>query len=189
MEIGLTVAPEYGTSPIIDQLIDNYAATIDPNYNLENFYTQCWSLDSASGYGLDRIGRVVGINRTLTVSGGDYLGFTGSPGNASGDSFNAGIFYAGEATTGNYTLTDDSYRQLILTKAAANITNGSIPAINQILLNLFPDRGTCYCIDGRNMTMTYVFDFVLSPVEIAIVTTSNVLPTPAGVLAEFIYMT
>ena len=55
-----------------------------------------------------------------------------------------GAFYSGAGLTTVYELTDETYRLLIMAKAAANITNGSIPAINQILLNLFPGRGNCY---------------------------------------------
>jgi Protein of unknown function (DUF2612) len=36
------------------------------------------------------------------------------------------------------------------------------------------------------MTMTYTFAFQLSPVELAIVTQSGVLPKPTGVLASVV---
>jgi hypothetical protein len=137
------------------QLITNLNTCIDPAYNLQQFYDECWLLDTAIGYGLDCWGRRVGVNRVITVSAGDYLGFTGvtdSGEGASGDSFNSGIFYSGQPTTGNYSLTDDAFRQLILAKAAANITNGSTPAINAILLMLFPGRGNCFPGDTEILT-------------------------------------
>ena len=168
------------------QWISNYNETIDPNFNLDQFYTQVWLIDTAEGYGLDMLGRRVGVGRVVTISTGEFLGFSG-PSGASGDSFNAGIWYSGESTTTNFSLTDESYRLLILAKAAANITNGSIPALNQILLTLFPNRGNCYVQDNLDMTMDYVFEFPLEPFEIAIVTNGNVLPTPAGVSAGYIY--
>jgi hypothetical protein len=48
-------------------------------------------------------------------------------------------------------LTDPVYRQLILAKAAFNITDGSTRAINAILMTLFADRGNCWVTDGRNV--------------------------------------
>ena len=168
------------------QMIANLNAAIDPDYDLEQFYTLCWSLDTAVGYGLDAWGRRVGIGRVLTIETGEFFGFTGPTGH-SGDSFDAGIFYSGHPATSNFALTDETYRFLILAKAAANITNGSVPAINQILLSLFPDRGNCYVQDNQNMTMTYVFEFPLYPFEVAIVVQSGVLPTPTGVLPSISY--
>ena len=129
-----------------------------------------------------------------------------------------GIFYSGETLTQNYRLADQSYRQLILAKAAANITDGSIPAINQILMTLFPNRGNCYVTEGSQaagswfgfaesqnaqpfnqapfytgqtiptMTMTYTFEFQLSPVELAIVQQSGVLPKSTGVAASVVIL-
>jgi hypothetical protein len=72
------------------------------------------------------------------------------------------------------------YRVLVKAKALANICDGSIPAINQILLLLFPGRGNCYVADG-DMLMTYTFEFPLTPVEGAIVAQSGILPRTAGV--------
>ena len=51
------------------------------------------------------------------------------------------------------------------------------------MMNLFPHRGNCYVVDGLNMTMQYFFAFPLSPVELAIVSQSGVLPKPVGVSA------
>ncbi len=181
-----SVISQYTNSPTLDQWLDNLATYIDPQYNLQQFYDQCWNLDTAVGYGLDVWGRRVGINRTLTFGTGIYFGFTGPTGH-SGDSFNAGIYYSGQPITSNFNLTDDSYRQLILAKAAANITNGSIPAFNAILLNLFPGRGNIYVIDNQDMTMDIVSTFSLESFEVAILTTSNVLPVPTGVTVTLIH--
>ncbi len=184
-----TLISQYATSPRITGLVEAFNEWIDPSANLEAFYDDVWNIATAFGYGLDVWGRIVGIGRVLTVAASEYLGETGDVG-ASGDSFNVGIFYSGQPTTSNFTLTDEAYRRTILAKAAANITNGSIPAINAILLNiLFPGRGNCYVIDNRDMTMVYKFDFKLLPYEVSIVRDSGVLPTPTGVLASVVYET
>jgi hypothetical protein len=180
-----TIISQFSDSPVLCQWIANLNTVLDPTFNLNNFFNQLWLIDSAVGYGLDMLGRRVGVSRVITITTGDFLGFTGLTG-ASGDSFNAGIWFSGGTISENFSLTDDSFRQLILAKAAANITNGSIPAINQILLTLFPGRGNAYVIDNQDMTMSYVFEFALQPFELAIVLNGNVLPTPACVSATII---
>jgi hypothetical protein len=182
-----TIISQYATSPAMRALIASIDDWIDPSADLDNFYVLIWNIDTAVGAGLDIWGRIVGIGRVLTVATGVYLGETGS-GGASGDSFNVGIFYSGQPTTTNYTLTDEAYRRTILAKAAANITNGSVQAINHILMNiLFSGRGNCYVIDNEDMTMVYHFDFHLLPYEDTIVRISGVLPTPVGVSASVVY--
>jgi hypothetical protein len=92
-------------------------------------------------------------------------------------------FYNGQVINENFLLSDEGFRTLIYAKAFANICDGSISAINQILLTLFPGRGNCYVQDNLNMTMTYVFRFKLTPVESAIVSESGILPRPASVFS------
>lgn len=179
-----TIISQYANSPILTRLIENFDQYIDQTTNFENFFDLIWNIDTAVGYGLDVWGRIVGVRRTLSVSDTVFLGFAQQLPTVG--SFGSGVFYSGNPSTSNYALTDDSYRTLILAKALANICDGSIPAINQILLNLFPSRGACYVTDDGNMSMTYTFQFTLSPVEVAIVGQSGVLPTPTGVTATLV---
>jgi hypothetical protein len=181
-----TIISQYWNSPILTQIITNLNTYIDPNYNLQNFYDLIWNIDTAVGYGLDVWGRIVGIGRVLTIASGRFFGFEEANSTVI-TGFNVAPFYSGQPITSNFTLTDEAYRLLIFAKAAANITDGSIEAINQILLNLFPGRGNCYVIDHLDMTMTYYFSFPLEPFEQSIVTNSGVLPTPAGVLANAVF--
>jgi hypothetical protein len=214
-EFEKTVISQYSNSTMLTGILNNLDQYIDPSANLEAFYRLIWDIDTAEGYGLDVWGRIVGINRILQVAAGSYFGF-GEALDRTG--FNQSPFYAGQPTTSNYSLSDEAFRRLIFAKAAQNITDSSIPSINQILLNLFPNRGNTYVIDGPNqsfgdwfgfaeagdrsnfsgggafidqfqttipgvMTLTYVFDFTLNPVDIGIVS-SGVLPKPTGVLSS-----
>jgi hypothetical protein len=180
-----TIISQYANSPIINQLIDNFNDYVDPYINIDNFYNLLWEVDSAVGYGLDVWGRIVGVGRVLAVAQGKYLGFEEAT-NVSADPYNQSPMYSGQTTTSNFALADDAYRTLIFAKALSNISDGSIPSINQILLNLFPGRGNCYVVDGSNMTMTYYFTFLLTPVESAIVSQSGILPKPVGVSATVV---
>jgi hypothetical protein len=122
----------------------------------------------------------VGVRRTLNLPGSvPYLGFKEAGSSWTG--FGQGGFYSGGSISTNYDLSDADFRTLIYAKAAGNVSDGSIPALNQILLTLFPGRGKCYVQDNLNMSMVYVFEFALSIVELAILGQSGVLPTPCGV--------
>ena len=189
-----TILSQYSDSPTLCSIIASFNAAVDPQYMLQQFYDEIWNLDTCIGVGLDSWGRKVGIGRTLNVAQGEFFGFTGLTGitvgtqETSGNSFNVGIFYSGSPTTSNYTLADHAYRQLIFAKAAANITNGSIPAQNFILMNiLFPNRGNAYVVNNQNMTMAYNFTFLLYKFEVSIIASSGVMPVPAGVAATLTY--
>jgi hypothetical protein len=211
LDFSKTIISQYSNSAVLTQLLTNLNTYLDPAANMEAFYNLIWNIDTAQGYGLDVWGRILGINRNLQVATGSYFGF-GEAGDRTG--FNQSPFYNGQPLTFTFALSDEAYRRLLFAKAAQNITDSSIPAINQILLNLFPNRGNCFVTDGANqsfgdwfgfgeagdrasfdhgsfvdffqasfpdpMTLTYVFEFVLTPVELSIVN-SGVLPKPVGV--------
>jgi hypothetical protein len=183
-----TILSQYGNSPTLRQLIANVNAYLDPSANINSFYSNIWNIATAQGYGLDVWGRIVGVSRVLQISSGAWLGFKESNDSTVETPFGQAPFYAGTGTTANFALTDTSYRQLIYAKAALNITSGSIPAINQILMTLFGSQGPCWCTDGQNMTMTYTFDFTLNPVNYAIVSQSGVLPRPCGVSTSIVQL-
>jgi Protein of unknown function (DUF2612) len=175
----VTIISQYANSPIIDAMINSFNAAMDQTENLDNFYDMIWNIQSAEGYGLDVWGRIVGVSRTLNIPGSpNYIGFKEAN---TWTGFGQGGFYSGGSITSNVILDDDDYRRLILAKAAANISDGSIPTVNKILLALFPARGAAYVADNQNMSLTYTFKFALSPVDLAIVATSGVLPNPTGV--------
>lgn len=182
-----TIISQYANSPILTKLIENFDDYVDQTANMEDFFDFIWNVDTAVGYGLDVWGRIVGVSRVLQVTGTEvFLGFAQAIGGGNIDAFGQAPFYNGAALTSNFRLTDSAYRQLIFAKALANISDGSIPSINQILLNLFPNRGNCYVIDNLDMSLVYQFNFVLSPLELAIVSSSGVLPKPVGVSATVV---
>jgi hypothetical protein len=174
-----TIISHYANAPILTTWIESIAACIDPAADFLRFLNLIWNVDTAEGYGLDVWGRIVGVGRVLQV-GGKYFGFEeGDP--QSYDPFYQSPFYDGPTIRNNYVLVDTDYRRLIFAKALCNISNGSVPSINRILLTLFPGRGVAYVREMGNMAMAFVFDFELTPVEYAIVTQSGVLPRSTGV--------
>lgn len=176
-----TIISQYANSPILCKMIDNWSSCIDPTQNLENFFDNIWNIASAVGYGLDVWGRIVVVNRVLSVGiPGKYLGFN-EGGTPSYDPFNQSPFYSGQPITTNFALTDDAYRKLILAKAFANISDGSTKAINKLLTSIFGTRGNAYVIDNFDMSMVYAFTFRLSALELAILGNSGVITKPSGV--------
>lgn len=187
-----TIESQYGNSPTLLQMIERFNGYIDPATDIDNFFNTIWNVETATGYGLDVWGRIVVVPRVLHIGTVDYFGFQG-PSDASGLPWNQAPFYNGEATTMNFALSDDAYRQLIYAKALKNICDGSVFAINNILLLLFgptsqmPVAGDSYCTDDGNMTMTYTFHGTLSPVQSAIIFQSGVLPQPNGVTITVVH--
>jgi hypothetical protein len=179
-----TIISQYADSPILTSLITSFNAAVDQTENIDNLYDMIWNIQTAQGYGLDVWGRIVGVIRTVTFpTGASYLGFQ-----EAGSSFTGfgqgGLYSGGQGLTTNYLLTDYDFRNLILAKAAGNISNGSIQALNSILLGLFPGRGSVYVADNQNMSLTLTFPFVLTAVQLAIISLSGVLPIPAGVVVN-----
>lgn len=154
-----TLVSQYATSPTLVQLIRSFDEAVSPDYDLEQFYRYIWNIGrTALGYGLDVWGRIVGVDRVLQVAVGNWFGFAEAT-NLSAQPFGQGAFYSGVPLTESYALTDQAFLLLIFAKAATNITDCSIPAINQVLLKLFPGRGNCYVTDGRNVDGTAWFGF------------------------------
>lgn len=179
-----TVISQFANSAVLTQMITDFFQYFDQTANIQSFFDLIWNIDSAQGYGLDVWGRIVGVTRVLEVADATFFGFaqqlptvdTWGPGGSS-------PFYSGTPATSNFSLTDTAFRSLIFAKAFSNISDGSISSINQLLLTLFPNRGNCFVQDNNDMTMVYVFKFILTPVEAAIVGQTGILPKPVGVLA------
>lgn len=207
-----TIISQYANSPIITQLILDFNACIDQTQNLDIFFDLVMNLDTAQGQGLDVWGRILGVSRVLQVPAGSSFGFEEASGPGI-DTFGVAAFFNGKPSTQNFPLTDQVYRLLLRAKAAHNITDGSMKAINRILTSLFPNRGNAYVAEGYPpqgqffgfneavdcqpfgqapfhslqaeppMALTYVFNFLLAPFELAMVQQSGVIPKPTGVQA------
>lgn len=70
----------------------------------------------------------------------------------------------------------------------ANITDCTIPSMNKMLMYMFSNSGKAYVRNDGGMVMSYVFEFALSPSELAIVQSSGALPSPAGVTVNIVQL-
>ena len=192
-----TVLSQYYNSPTLMAMIESFNDAIDPSIDIANFYSNIWNVATAVGNGLDIWGQIVGVSRNLQISASNYLGFDESvttPTLTTGaQPFNQAPFYGGPTATTTFALSDSQYRRLILVKAAANISNLSIPSINALLQAEFGTSdgtnpyGNAYVIDLGGMAFQYHLTFVPSAVQIAIINNSGVFPRPAGVSVLLTY--
>lgn len=167
-----TIISQYGNSPVLLELIDNVNAYLDPSADIGAFYDNVFNIQTAQGFGLDILGKIIGVSRAITIN---------SPANASIlPPFGPSPLTPG-LTPNSYLLTDAAYRPLILTKALSNISDCSAGSYNLRLANLFAGRGRCYVEDQGAMQFLYMFEFYVYPYELAILSQSGAFPRPAGV--------
>lgn len=183
-----TTLSQYANSPIIDQLTDNIEQYFDPTVNLQQFYDLVWNISTAENWGLDIWGRILGVSRYLTLPAvGQYFGFS-NDGLKDYTGFGQAPFFSGATDTTSFRLPDDQYLLVLLAKALANICRCVAPVLNQLLRLLFSSSGPVWTQDNGNMTMSYVFSFVPTAVQEAMVTQLGILPRPAGVTVNIVVL-
>ena len=193
-----TLLSQYCDSPTIRGLLQSFNDAVDPSYDLAQFYSNIWNVATAVGNGLDIWGKIVGCSRYLQIAATPYLGFEEAytaPTAATGPQpFNQDPFYNGVVATTTFALSDTQYRQLIMVKAAANISDLSTKSINALLRAEFgvnngtDPYGPAYVQDLGGMQFNYYLGFHPNSTHIAIIQNSGVFPRPAGVQANLVYI-
>lgn len=185
---------QYASSATLTALLSDFDQWVDMTRFTADFLRHVWDISTATGFGLDIWGRILGRDRYIQVNQdpGDNFGFntngaTGTP----WQPFNTAPFYNGQSSgVIAFALQDDAYRQLLMVKAAANIANCDVPSINALMRAMFGDRGPSYVgYDPDNpMHIGYHFEFFPSAVERSIIE-SGLFPQPAGTTVTYIYKT
>lgn len=187
-----TLLAQYANSPTITALVDYFNEWIDPSVDLDALYRDIWDIETANDHGLDIWGRIVGVGRHLELDDSPaYTGFaeayTENTKHTGPQPFGSvGTLFNGAPVSKTHRLASDAYRSVILWKAMANISDATIPSINRLLQFMFGGRGRAYAHDTGDMTMRYVFEFFLTPVERAVLQQGNVVVKPAGVNIQII---
>lgn len=186
-----TILTQYAHSQKLKSLVYSFNEAVGIEGFLDDFYDIIWNIQTADTYGLDVWGKIVVVGRQLTVTQNEeYFGFDEAsstpPVVDDPQPFNQAPFYTGEVSTSTVTLTNDVYRKLIMMKAAANISDCTIPNLNKLLTFMFGDSGRCYVRNDGDMVMSYVFEFPLSTAELAIVQSSGAIPSPIGVTVNIV---
>ena len=149
---------QYDNAPNIKSLIESKQNWY--NTNNEQFYNNLidnfLNINNANDWGLSLWGMVLQVPRTYNLDGEEI------------------------------TLDKERYRTLIKAKLLLIKMNGTVPEILAYLNFLFKASGRITVTDNLDMTVTYRFNFNLSDLQIAILSTANLLPTPAGVKANIL---
>lgn len=181
IDIDDTIIRQYFNSPRMRRILTDFMNNMDGQPFVDLLTENVLDPRTATGWGLDVWGRIVGVSRYLDVAQDKFLGFEEAS-NLSSDTFGHAIWYNGQATSGAALyLADEMYRKLIFAKAWANLSDGSVRSINGCLQILFSDSGRVYVQDNHDKTITFIFEFTPDPSQIAIVEKANVIPTPTGV--------
>ena len=173
---------------VMTQIRQNIHDYFDADALANLFFKKVFNPKTAQGFGLDIWGRIVARSRFLKIEADtENFGFT--EGNANDDwyPFDDGVFYDRGGATKNFRLDDEVYRLLIMMKAYTNISRTTIPSINNVLSQIFADKGKVYVVDLGNMSIRIVFDFMPTAWERAVIE-SDVIPHPAGVMVEYQYL-
>lgn len=186
-----TVIAQYANSPSLLRWLEDFNDNIDPGWFYEEFYNKVWNIDTANPYGLNVWGQIVGMDRTIKSLNFPWFGFReetlllARPFDEKPDN---GAFWDGQYPLyGTLTLDDTLYRKAILAKAAANISDGSIPSINKVLNILFEGRGKIYLRDNRDMSFAIVTSWVPTPQDASLFIYLKQVLRPAGVNMDFVY--
>ena len=166
---------------VIPALIDSWAAATVTSMGaaFDDFLSDYWDIRTAVDGGLDNWGLILGVTRYVTLTNiGAYVGFYNSENDY--QPMSQAPFFGGGSTGQAYALTDSAYRTLLLAKAAANISGGSIAALNTLAQAAF-GSGAMVVADIGNMQMAYIFTQTPTAVQLAIANNSGVLPHPTGV--------
>lgn len=172
-----TMLSQFDHSRRMRRLLRDFDISIDPAWNVDAFYRLVFNPRTASGWGLDVWGRIVGCERVVYLrTRVDCLGFHG----AKLKPFNHAPFWPGLLNAGTR-LGDEAFRLLVFVKAAINITDGSLRDLNRIFHMLFGDRGQVCALHVGTMVMRILMRFPIDDYIRALLTTETMTPIPAGV--------
>ena len=177
-----TLQSQYSASPKLKKIILGLYALIEPKNDIKLFYDKAFNLDTARGAGLDAWGKIVAIDRKIdnVPSNDNYMGFAPvNTQNPQASPFNQANFY-NKQINNSYILGDEAYRLLILTKAMANISTGSIIELNKMLALLIPNTNI-FIIHIDTMRLRIVINDIIHPYQRNLLSRGDLPPIPAGV--------
>jgi hypothetical protein len=177
---------EHADKPLFTSALKALVQGFVDELNAEIAIATGFDIDTAVGAQLDQIALWVGVNRFLSLPiTGVYFSF-----DTAGVGWDQGIWkLATDPSTGISALPDDSFRILIKSKIVANHWDGTTPGLMSIINYVFASAvGTfIFVYDNQDMSMNVVITGVaLSPVNYALLTQGHIVPTPAGVLVNYI---
>ena len=175
-----TIQSQYGTSPHIKGIVENFAKKIDPSADIALFYEKIFNPETAEGVGLDIWGLIVGATRFIDVESDEFFGLLGS----NLHPFNQKPFWHKEGETNVYKMADNAFRELIFLKAWANISDATLPNIKFVLNRIIP-KGALAIQSGHMIVRLVFMTYDLPAYSIALLKKYGLLNLGAGVGWEY----
>lgn len=148
----------------------------------EDWVRDVFDLSTANDFGLAIWGRILAVPLVAQApASGNRPVFGFGPHNRN---FNHGTL--GRDTSGVAGLTTEQKRLVLFLRYARLTSRGTVPEINAILKRVFGEYGPAHVLDGRDMTLTYVFGFVPPSSVRFVLENFDLLPRPAGVASEIL---
>jgi len=124
------IISQFANSPILAGLITSWFSAVDSTWFFDSFFDNVWNVDTATGYGLDVWGRIVGgvsFTRDIPVVT-PIAYFSLDDPNLGFDQPGTDTYITGKPLTQvvPQAMADVDFRHLVLAVAAANISSGSV---------------------------------------------------------------
>ncbi len=189
------IISQYANSPIMCGLITSWFSAADATPFFDSFFDNIWNVDTATGYGLDVWGRIVGgVEFTRNIPVITPIPYVSCDDPRLGlDMAGVDIYAPGDPLTEvvPQAMEDTDFRYLVLAVAAANISSGSVSSTLFALNTFFsPYRSPIFINQGANFitgSMAYLlcqYGDVLSLLNLTVLTQDLIPVQQAGVDIE-----
>lgn len=174
------ITQQHADKPKFVALVDAVSGDLAAPASVAQSMSLAFDLDVAIGAQLDVLGQWVGISRYAKVAiTGVYFSF-----DTPGLGFDQGVIKGPfDPSEGLSTLDDQTYRTMIRAKIGANHWDGTLPAYQQIMAQIFAGTGTlAFAVDNQDMSMSVYFAGTQPSALLAGLIKSGAFPLkPAGV--------
>ena len=147
-----------------------------------NWYDDVFNLQTANDFGLTVWAIILGLPLAVTLpvpDDQDFFGFAPDDVNFTNGGF--------AGSSGPIVLNTEQKRLALRLRYYQLTTRFSVTQANAIIAAVF-GPGAGYVVDGLNMRIRYVFSIPLSPDLQFVLTQYDLLPRPAGVMADFVIL-
>lgn len=180
----LKVVPwQYDNSPNLRGLLDKKQKWYDENHTKfwQDWEKNVFNLRTANAFGLNVWSIILNLPLYTRddASPPDYKAFGFAK---FGMNFNNGNFAISGDVLNKLSL--EQKRQLLILRWWNLVGDGSMYMINQAINDVFGKD--VYCLNGHDMTITYVFQSKLPDIMMNLLKTQDILPRPAGVEAKIL---
>lgn len=175
---------QYNKAPTLQAILQSKADWYDENHTQfwEDWITDVFTLDTANDFGCSVWAIILGFPITLLQGPTENpkLNFGFGPYDANFDRSNFGT-----TSQTQIPMTTDQKRLVLKMRYFQLVTRGCVPQVNAFFKQLFAQYGPAYMLDNLDMTVTFVFDFVM-PASLAFVFANfDLFPRPSGVAATY----